>query len=272
VRPEDFDKMDEEGIFWIDFTDCRAYFKSFFLNCVSTLVLPSLTSPLLWQGIHRSSPSGGAHMPSGRSPRDPEWIHTSSERILSTVFEWRAVSRARALLWYSPLCPLSFPSVPVSSTQSSSIWILLTRHITAMADELASESSRNDTFLTLHVHRGGKRLYAPAQPHIKGIYSSDPHILTRIDISAEDTRGASEVSLEHPQGKPIEYTLLLSQNDKKRDVSYTLSVYSTSLPFACRPLPPLPLNQVESLSPSLPPLLILSAGDLRFMDPGHSWR
>jgi calpain-7 len=33
VRPEDFDKMDEEGIFWIDFVDCRAFFKSFFLNC-----------------------------------------------------------------------------------------------------------------------------------------------------------------------------------------------------------------------------------------------
>jgi calpain-7 len=33
VKPEDFDKMDDEGIFWIDFTDCRTYFKSFFLNC-----------------------------------------------------------------------------------------------------------------------------------------------------------------------------------------------------------------------------------------------
>jgi calpain-7 len=120
-----------------------------------------------------------------------------------------------------------------------------------MADELSSPSSRdteNETFLTLHVHRGGKRLYAPAPPFIKGIYSSDPHILTRIDISAEDTRGANEVSLEHPQGKPIEFTLVLSQNDKRRDVSYTLSVYSTSLPFVCRLLPPLPLNQVARLS------------------------
>lgn len=129
--------------------------------------------------------------------------------------------------------------------QSSSIWILLTRHIKMMSEEFASESTKNDIFLTLHVHKGGKRIYAPAQPYIKGIYSSDPHILTRIDVSAEDTREANEVSLEHPQGKPIEYTLVLSQNDKKRDVNYTLSVYSTSLPFACRLLPSLPFNQVS---------------------------
>ena len=33
VSPDDFDKMDDHGIFWIEFTDCRKVFKSFFLNC-----------------------------------------------------------------------------------------------------------------------------------------------------------------------------------------------------------------------------------------------
>jgi hypothetical protein len=31
----DFDAMDKHGIFWIEFTDCRVYFTSFFLNCKS---------------------------------------------------------------------------------------------------------------------------------------------------------------------------------------------------------------------------------------------
>lgn len=44
VKPDDFDKMDDEGIFWIDFADCRTYFKSFFLNCISCPSLfPSLS-------------------------------------------------------------------------------------------------------------------------------------------------------------------------------------------------------------------------------------
>jgi calpain-7 len=37
VSPEDFDKMDEHGIFWIEFGDCRRVFRSFFLNCTKAL-------------------------------------------------------------------------------------------------------------------------------------------------------------------------------------------------------------------------------------------
>jgi hypothetical protein len=52
--------------------------------------------------------------------------------------------------------------------------------------------------------------------------------------------------------QPIKYTLLLSQTDKRRDVSYTLAVYSTALPFMCVPCPPIPSNQVrDNHNPSL---------------------
>ncbi len=37
--------------------------------------------------------------------------------------------------------------------KSSSVWILLTRHINSMADELSAESTKNDVFLTIHVHK-----------------------------------------------------------------------------------------------------------------------
>jgi hypothetical protein len=33
VSHTDFDEMEKNGIFWIEFKDCRRYFKSFFLNC-----------------------------------------------------------------------------------------------------------------------------------------------------------------------------------------------------------------------------------------------
>jgi hypothetical protein len=39
------------------------------------------------------------------------------------------------------------------SVVSSSVWVLLTRHITKMSEELSTESDSSDTFLTLHVHR-----------------------------------------------------------------------------------------------------------------------
>lgn len=41
VESQDFDEMERTGIFWIDFTDCRQFFKSFFLNCKRTLLQES---------------------------------------------------------------------------------------------------------------------------------------------------------------------------------------------------------------------------------------
>jgi hypothetical protein len=188
------------------------------------------------------------------------------------LYEWKVELWAKTQ-WYRPLCgSFSLVTSQRCLRNSPQNLILLTPSSLSMSTGDSSSSSSFPyltlTFssppslpfpisFTLPLLRGGKRLYAPAQPFIKGIYSSDPHILTRIDISAEDTREANEISLDHPQGKPIEFTLLLSQNDKKRDVSYTLSVYSTSLPFACRLLPPLPLNQVTIPSLLWLPLLRL---------------
>ena len=110
----------------------------------------------------------------------------------------------------------------------------------------AAAALRDDeTYLTMHIYRDGQRLYAPGKPLIRGIYSSDPHVLSRIDISESESKLAQhDVSLEHPHGKPIEYTLVLSQAEKRRDVYYTLSVYSTALPFQLKPCPPLPSNQL----------------------------
>ena len=52
----------------------------------------------------------------------------------------------------------------------------------------------------MYRRRGGKRIYAPTTPYVKGVYSSDPHILTRIDITTEDS---TEKTLEYPHGKVL---------------------------------------------------------------------
>lgn len=71
-------------------------------------------------------------------------------------------------------------------------------------------------YLTLHVYKkqGGQRVYYPSDnAFFRGVYSNNPHTLVRFDLEGDD---------------PGHYTLVLSQYEKTRDVSYTLNVYCTS--------------------------------------------
>jgi calpain-7 len=83
-------------------------------------------------------------------------------------------------------------------------------------------------FLTLHVYRGGAKprrvFYTGDDVFVRGLYSNNPHNLTRFDMKDDD---------------PGAYTLVVSQFDKTRDVRYTLSVFSTA-PFRLGPAPALP--------------------------------
>lgn len=80
-------------------------------------------------------------------------------------------------------------------------------------------------FLTLHVYRPERRVIYPSDDaFIRGLYSNNPHNLVRLDVEESD---------------PGRYALVLSQLDKTRDVSYTLTVMSTC-PFRFSITPPLP--------------------------------
>jgi hypothetical protein len=104
VSEVEFNEMSSKGIFWIEFADCRKYFKSFFLNCtcsskclhlsvmlcfpssyiiIITTVDTSFREPLLVpQSIHCSRPLArgpGAqdrHVLHGRQPA----VHAPRER------------------------------------------------------------------------------------------------------------------------------------------------------------------------------------------------
>ena len=131
---------------------------------------------------------------------------------------------------------------PASSSSSSSVWLLLSRHITQSRDELGDITSADNSsnsggdYLTLHVYKSdaGKFKSNPARCRIiypvdkdcfvRGLYSNNPHNLICFDVETSD---------------PGTYAVVLSQYEKTRDVRYSLTVLSTA-PFSLQPTPVLP--------------------------------
>jgi len=95
----------------------------------------------------------------------------------------------------------------------SSIWVLLTRHITERQDFAV-----NRIFITLFVYKnGGNRVYYPNEikPLQDGVKTNSAHYLVKLVTDDQDLNG------------PTFYTLVLSQYEKNVDIFYSLRVYST---------------------------------------------
>ncbi|KZC04878.1 PREDICTED: calpain-7-like [Dufourea novaeangliae] len=107
----------------------------------------------------------------------------------------------------------------VQSNGAGVIWILLTRHITDIAD-----FRQNQEYITVLVYRNsGKRVYYPHDPppYIGGIKINSPHYLCKVKLDTQsDTR----------------YTLVISQYEKTNTIYYTLRAYGTC-PFTLRKIP-----------------------------------
>lgn len=90
-----------------------------------------------------------------------------------------------------------------------------------------------DDYLTVHIHRntsGKERIWYPGNSGnciLMGAYTNSPQVLVRYDVS---------------QSKDKFLSLILSQYQKKRDISYTLSVYSTQHFGIARPTGDLPFS------------------------------
>ncbi|XP_023289870.1 calpain-7 isoform X2 [Orussus abietinus] len=107
-------------------------------------------------------------------------------------------------------------SLEVQPDVSGAIWILLTRHITDIAD-----FRQNQEYITVLVYRNdGKRVYYPHDPppYIDGVRINSPHYLCKIKL------GPSNES---------RYTLVISQYEKTTTIYYTLRAYGTC-PFTLR--------------------------------------
>ncbi|KAK2578643.1 hypothetical protein KPH14_012135 [Odynerus spinipes] len=107
----------------------------------------------------------------------------------------------------------------VQGNTTGAVWILLTRHITDIAD-----FRENKEYITVLVYRNnGKRVYYPDEPYIHGIRINSPHYLCKIKLENDsDTR----------------YTLVISQYEKTHTIYYTLRAYATC-PFKLWQIPQL---------------------------------
>ncbi|KNC46780.1 Capn7 protein [Thecamonas trahens ATCC 50062] len=109
----------------------------------------------------------------------------------------------RHTLGYNPQYALQ--TVNKSKTPGS-VWILLSRHVTALEE-------RSEDYLTVHVfeNTNGARVYYGERAVVRGTYINAPHVLARIDV---------------PPGK-ASYTLVVSQYERLHPINYTLTIYAT---------------------------------------------
>lgn len=91
----------------------------------------------------------------------------------------------------------------------STVWILLTRHITDRND-----FANNREYIALLVYKNnGDKVYMPFDPppYIDGVRINSPHYLCKIV----------------PKDGCIKYTLVISQYEKSNTINYTIRAYST---------------------------------------------
>ncbi|KXS19717.1 cysteine proteinase, partial [Gonapodya prolifera JEL478] len=101
----------------------------------------------------------------------------------------------------------------VSNEKETAVWLLLTKHITVKEE--------NKDYIALHVYEKTNcdRVYYPENPMIQGVYINSPHILVRFNAPLGKTR----------------YTIVISQHEKKKSLSFTLRTYSM-FPFKIGPV------------------------------------
>ncbi|XP_053207732.1 calpain-7-like [Panonychus citri] len=97
------------------------------------------------------------------------------------------------------------------SSDSTSVWVLLTRHIVDKQD-----FAQNREFITLVVYKGTEKVYLPFDPapYIDGVRINSPHYLCKINI---------------PEGGATKFVLVISQYEKTTTIYYTIRVYSPVL-------------------------------------------
>ncbi|KAI9593237.1 hypothetical protein BDF19DRAFT_424684 [Syncephalis fuscata] len=99
---------------------------------------------------------------------------------------------------------------------NATVWLLLSRH----TEKIETDSS---DYITMHVYatQAGERIFYSVEPTaVKGVYVNNPHVL---------------IKLWPKQGEQY-YTVVLSQQDRRKTMYYTLKVYA-NVPFSFRETP-----------------------------------
>eukprot|EP00053_Salpingoeca_punica_P017151 m.164194 g.164194 ORF g.164194 m.164194 type:complete len:791 (-) comp17129_c0_seq1:337-2709(-) len=94
----------------------------------------------------------------------------------------------------------------ITATESAHVWILLSRHITRIDD-----FAENKEYITVHVYRGGQRVYYPDDPVSMGTKINSPHYLVKLTVEKGTT----------------DYTLVISQYEKSTTQNFSLRAFSS---------------------------------------------
>eukprot|EP00567_Pseudictyota_dubia_P006409 CAMPEP_0197438408 /NCGR_PEP_ID=MMETSP1175-20131217/5418_1 /TAXON_ID=1003142 /ORGANISM="Triceratium dubium, Strain CCMP147" /LENGTH=899 /DNA_ID=CAMNT_0042968133 /DNA_START=47 /DNA_END=2743 /DNA_ORIENTATION=- len=165
----------DDGVFWICWEDVLVYFRNVQLSWNPALFPFRTTVHSFW--------------PKDQGPSDdsfnvgdnPQYILTMSDKALQ---------------------------------KKSSIWILLSRHVTKQEQE----GMEVQDYLTLHIHRNTRekdRMWYPGGKKcvLRGAYTNNCHVLVRYDVAG-------------PEDKYL--SLVLSQYQKSHDLGFTLSCFCTN--------------------------------------------
>ncbi|RHY88049.1 hypothetical protein DYB35_004631 [Aphanomyces astaci] len=186
-------QSDDDGLFWIDFASVQVHFSALFLNWNPDLFRFRYT-------VHK-------HWPVDVGPQNDTYNLGYNPQYRLTFFNPDRHTKVHPL--------------------SLSVWILLSRHVTAAAVDTPQQ------FLTLHVFKQAHRVFYPNHAFTRGTYSNNPHALTCVDIQL--TADESETT----------FVLVASQFEKLAPLDYTLSVFSTDGPFELTDAPETPPHRIN---------------------------
>ncbi|RHY05840.1 hypothetical protein DYB25_008257, partial [Aphanomyces astaci] len=186
-------QSDDDGLFWIDFASVQVHFSALFLNWNPDLFRFRYT-------VHK-------HWPVDVGPQNDTYNLGYNPQYRLTFFNPDRHTKVHPL--------------------SLSVWILLSRHVTAAAVDTPQQ------FLTLHVFKQAHRVFYPNHAFTRGTYSNNPHSLTCVDIQL--TADESETT----------FMLVASQFEKLAPLDYTLSVFSTDGPFELTDAPETPPHRIN---------------------------
>ncbi|CAN0358549.1 unnamed protein product, partial [Ectocarpus fasciculatus] len=189
--------LKDNGVFWVDFASIFQYFKNVFMNWNPSVFSFRFVMHLRW--------------PVNMGPKNDSF-NLGDNPQLSLSVKSGAKSAATGASGSAMAAAAGGAAAAVARTKSPTVWVLLSRHVT----KIESDPEDGD-FLTMHVYADtqGKRVYYPDTPMFKGIYTNNPHTLVRFDLP--ENTGSTD--------KWVDYTLVVSQYEKKREVRYSVNVY-----------------------------------------------
>ena len=124
---------------------------------------------------------------------------------------------------YNPQYALNIrvpPQGDGNRSKAATVWILLCRHALNRKDVFDKE------FISLHIFEQKKflkRVFYPGRPMVQGTYSNNPNYLVRFDVP-------------NGTGQNKTYTVVVSQYEKLRDITFTLCAFST-VPLKIKHIP-----------------------------------